>query len=212
MMLSNWLDRVFKWAQPGLTDEAPQSLGSTESISSAGAIVHSDELTAELFRARRYEHDLSIAVLSAHPRLRGSENGNGAAQPESKLPQMIALLTAVALREVLRGSDVVCYQAAQNRFVLALPETDAGGAAMAIDRVQNHFRTRLRLRVRAGVACFPADAFTLEELIGTASLRTNLKDSHAGANGNGHGNGNGRDTLPRRRVPARVRASRAGGE
>ncbi|HUF76932.1 MAG TPA: hypothetical protein VMM35_11675 [Longimicrobiales bacterium] len=206
-MLSNWFDRVFKWAQPGMSVEVPESLGSSESLSSAAAIVHSDELTAELFRARRYEHDLAIVVLSAHPGLRGSEQQNGVTQSESnKLPQMIALLTAVALREVLRGSDVVCYQAAQNRFVLALPETEAEGASVAVDRVESHFRTRLRLRTRAGISCFPADAFTLEELVSSATLRTRVPEAHTTTNGNG------REELPRRRVTARVRTARAGGK
>jgi hypothetical protein len=204
-MLSNWLDRVLKWAQPGVSDDVPDTLASTESLPAA-AIVHSDELTAELFRARRYEHDLAIIVLSAHPRRQGSERSDGAEQSESKLPQMIALLTAVALREVLRGSDVVCYQAAQNRFVLALPETHAEGASVAVERVQSHFHTRLRLRVRAGISCFPADAFTLEELVATATLRTRVPEGQARTNGKG------REELPRRRVAARVRAARSGGE
>lgn len=201
-MLSNLFDRMLKWAQPN--GESTEHLGATEAISSAAAIVHSDELTAELFRARRYEHDLAIVVLSAHPRLRSSEEEGSAAS--DKLPQMIALLTAVALREVLRGSDVVCYQAAQNRFILALPETDADGAGVAVDRVHAHFRSRLRLRIRAGIACFPEDAFTLEELVATASLRTSLREAQVRVNGNG------RDSLPRRRVAASVRASQAGGE
>ena len=218
-MLSNLFDRVFKWAQPGMSDDVPDRLSSADSISSAAAIVHSDELTAELFRARRYEHDLAVVVLSAHPRLRDSEQSDDGEAAESKLPQMIALLTAVALREVLRGSDVVCYQAAQNRFVLALPETDAKGAGVAVDRVQSHFRTRLRLRVRAGISCFPADAFTLEELVATATLRTRVPggrvettDGHAGANGNGNGSGNGHEETSRRRVTARMRTARAGGK
>ena len=200
-MLSNWFDRVFKWAQPGMSDDVPESLTSTDAMSSAAAIVHSDELTAELFRARRYEHDLAVVVLSAHP---GSEHSNGAANGEPKLPQMIALLTAVALREVLRGSDVVCYQAAQNRFLLALPETDAEGATVAVDRVQTHFRTRLRLLVRAGISCFPADAFTLEELVATATLRTRGPVAQVRTNGHNH------EETPRLRSTSRVRAARAG--
>lgn len=203
-MLTNLFDRMLKWAQPN--DEPTESLGSTEAISTTAAIVHSDELTAELVRARRYEHDLAIVVLSAHPRLRSPSHEDGSTSPESKLPQMIALLTAVALREALRGSDVVCYQAAQNRFVLALPETNAENAGAAVDRVHAHFRSRLRLRVRAGIACFPKDAFTLEELVASASLRTYLREPQVRVNGNG------RDSLPRRRVAARVRASQAGGE
>ena len=203
-MLSNWFDRVFKWAQPGMSDDVPESLTSTDAMSSAAAIVHSDELTAELFRARRYEHDLAIVVLSAHPGLRGSEQSDGAENGEPKLPQMIALLTAVALREVLRGSDVVCYQAAQNRFLLALPETDSEGANVAVHRVQLHFRTRLRLLVRAGISCFPADAFTLEELVATETLRTRGPLAQVRTNGHSH------DETPRRRSTARVRAARSG--
>jgi hypothetical protein len=159
-------------------------------------IIDSDELAAELDRARRYEHDLSVVVLAA--RAANGKNGRAVAgegtPPEvTKLPQIVALLTAIALRDVLRSSDVVCYQAADNRFILALTESGGDGASAAVARVGEHFRFHLRLGVRAGVATFPADAYTLDELvaIATSRLAPPLSLGRGALNGAGTGTGAG---------------------
>lgn len=110
---------------------------------------------------------------------------------------MVALLAAVALREVLRRSDVVCYQPAENRFVLALAESDGEDAHQAVARIRAHFRSRMRLRLRAGIARFPTDAFTLEELVGVAASRAPRSGGGGPAS-----NGGGRidDALRERRL------------
>ncbi len=143
-------------------------------VSSAAAGV--DLLKAELGRARRYEHDLSIVVLSTTPvEEDGSQvnaaSGNGSSIIETHLPQVVSLITAAALREVLRESDVVHYQPSQNRFVLALAESGGEEARGALRRIQSFFRSRLRLEVRAGAARFPEDGLTLDDLIAVAAHR-----------------------------------------
>lgn len=175
-MIIEWIGRVFGMGGTGdSTTSMSAGAGLSDLAASTASVVDTDELAAELARARRYEHPLSTVVLSAHP-LRGGGllSGNGRApsvETETKLPQMVALITAVALKEVVRCSDVVCYHAAENRFVLALPESDAEGARSAVDRIREHFRSRFQLGVQAGLAGFPADAYTLDELIATAAAR-----------------------------------------
>src|SRR5690606_28768085 len=72
-MITNWIGRVFGWSSPtrSATPMLP-SLMLTDAAPPATSIVDSDELAAELARARRYEHDLSIVVLSARPYTHGS--------------------------------------------------------------------------------------------------------------------------------------------
>ena len=187
-MINNWISRVFGWSSSGSgATQMLNGIGIGELTTPSPSIVDSDELEAELARARRYEHDLSIVVLSARPLTHGTPPQQGLRRShETKLPQMVALLAAVALREVLRRSDVVCYQPAENRFVLALAESDEDDARRAVGRIRSHFRTRMRLRMRAGIARFPADAFTLDELIGVAASRASRTGTQ-GAAGNGNG-------------------------
>ena len=143
-----------------------------------------DRLMAELDRARRYERPLTIAVLSAAPSGDGPRsvgngeealhvhgNGRRRATVETELPQVVSLLAAAALQEVLRGSDVVCYQHASNRFVLALAEAGRHNAQRALGRIQSLFRDVLRLDVQAGFARFPDEGLTLEDLVATAVAR-----------------------------------------
>jgi hypothetical protein len=182
-MIINWIGRVFGrgHTSPSMAAMAPGALVG-DFAAPATTIVESDELADELARARRYERDLSLVVMSASPTVRESENGGRLPSAATKLPQMIALLTAVALREVVRQSDVVCYQPAENRFVLALAESDEASAQSAVDRITAHFDAHLRLRVRAGVARFPADAYTLDELVAKAAERVATRAAVAGSN------------------------------
>jgi hypothetical protein len=185
-MNMHWLGRVFGWSDA--QSSASPDWGLEHLTRHPATVVDSDELSAELARARRYEHDLAVVVLSASPiDLRPSEKG--ATPVDSKLPQMVALLTAVALREALRHSDVVCYQAAQNRFVLGLAESDAEDAGHALERLRDQFRSRLRLRVDAGVAHFPHDAFTLDELVTAAAARVTSPPATARLEGEARRNG-----------------------
>lgn len=202
-MMNNWIGRVFGWSSPG---SGVSSLRFTDGAVPATSIVDSDELEAELCRARRYEHNLAIVVLAARPLTQASRPGEPPRASQSKLPQMVALLAAVALREVLRRSDVVCYQPAENRFVLALTESDEDDARAAVGRIRTHFRSRMRLRLRAGIARFPVDAYTLDELIGTAASRA-ARSGEPSSPGNGRGR---LDDAMRNRRMARARTS--GGE
>jgi hypothetical protein len=153
------------------------------------SIVDSDELAAELARTRRYEHDFSIAVVAPRPLQPSPQTGavrGGAPLDATRLPQMVSLLSAVALREVLRQSDIVCYHAAENRFIIGLTESDGEAADQALSRIHAHFHKHLRLRVLTGVARFPNDALTLEDLVATAEARATPGTPAVAWRRNGH--------------------------
>lgn len=82
--------------------------------------------------------------------------------------EALACLTAAGLREILRTSDVVCYDSAEGHFVLGLTESDAATARRAVSRIRSLFQERLGVDLRTGVAQFPADGLTLEDLLSTA--------------------------------------------
>ena len=165
------LSRMARWIQSELRDG---------DASPAPLLGPRERLMAELDRARRYERALTIAVLRTAPangtngsRANGSHDDTRRhVTVETELPQVVSLLAAAALQEILRGSDVVCYQHAANRFVLALAEAENHNARKALGRIQSHFRDVLHLDVRASFARFPDDGLTIDDLITNAADRT----------------------------------------
>jgi len=195
-MIMNWIGRVFGAKHP--SHEAEMLLARAARadlpavLSSMAEAV--DSLSAELDRARRYNHALSVVVLSASPVTEVAEhqNGNGThgtletASLETSLPQVVSLLAAGVLRDVVRKSDIVCYWPSENRFVLALAESDVHSGRKALRRIEELFRSRLRLTVHAGLARFPDDGLTLDALVTRAGVRAlEGPSTRRPANGNG---------------------------
>jgi hypothetical protein len=132
-----------------------------------------DRLQSELDRARRYEHALSVLVLTATPH----SNGKGTAQEadeetsmlvQTGMPHIASLLGGATLLEVLRDSDIICYDADDDRLLVALVESGGDEARKAIRRIGELMDGRLRLKVRAGMARFPEDGLTIETLVACA--------------------------------------------
>jgi hypothetical protein len=178
-MIMNWIGRVFGAKDP--SHEAELLIARTARadlpavLSSMAEAV--DSLSAELDRARRYNHSLSVVVLSANPATVVPDHQNGTdgtmegAALETSLPQVVSLLAAGVLRDVVRKSDIVCYWPSENRFVLALAEADVQSGRKALRRIEELFRSRLRLNVHAGLARFPDDGLTLDALVSKAGIR-----------------------------------------
>ena len=108
-------------------------------------------LTAELERARRYARPLALVLFSVEDNL--------------------ALFLAPVLREVLRETDVVTATAG-GRCLVVMPETGDEDAKRAIERIRE-----ICVNLRAGVAMFPRDGWTLEDLIANAQGHWNADDA-----------------------------------
>jgi len=209
-MIMSWIGRVFGAKDPNHEAELLLSRAARADLpavlsSMADAV---EGLSAELDRARRYNHSLSVVVLSASPIAQVSERPNGApgtidgAALETSLPQVVSLLAAGVLRDVVRKSDIVCYWPSENRFVLALAESDVHSGRKALRRIEELFRSRLRLNVHAGLARFPDDGLTLDALVTRAGVRA-LEGPSTRRPANGATNGrNGHGPTPRAEVRA----------
>jgi hypothetical protein len=124
------------------------------------------QMAAELARARRYGRPLSIVLVSSG----GPQAADGApaalagwgGQPASPLgPVVLASL----LREVMREEDLISYAAARQRCLVMMPEVALEDAQQAVERVTAICAHRFGLSVRAGIAAYPVDGWTLEDLI-----------------------------------------------
>lgn len=173
-MIMNWISRM-RGDHNGsdATDALPEPGPQTGRARSSAPLIDSDEtLVAEFGRARRYEQTLSIVVVSAVP----IGDGEATARRADFLgvrrgPDVLPLLAGAGFREALRESDVLCYRPTDRLFVLGLPQTDTEAGRRAMERVGGLFRTRLRLELVVGVAEFPADGLTLEDLLEKARSR-----------------------------------------
>lgn len=133
-------------------------------------------LDAEVRRCRRYERPLAVVVVA--PKTPAGANGNGAngaahAESGATTPdpwvtfsmQLGFLLLGTVLRGTLRETDLVAYAPDTDDFVLLLPEADAAHAALAVDRISALFYERSSLVLRVGIATYPADGLTLDDII-----------------------------------------------
>jgi len=113
-------------------------------------------LDAEIEKARRYGHKLSVLVLDidnfkALNERHGQPVGNEVLSDFGKL-----------LKRFARGTDCVA-RTSSEEFMILLPHADAREARCAADRIRavvetHSFPRRKRLTVSVGIATFPADA------------------------------------------------------
>lgn len=149
-------------------------------------------LEGELRRARRYERPLAMLIAvpdvsrSASPDQTRGLPGNGAsahgrlhhepapaamsattgATPMAAYgAQLRFLLLGSILCGTLRESDIVAYLAERHEFCAMLPECGGFAAAATIARLHRLYASRTGEGIRAGVAVFPDDGLTLDDLV-----------------------------------------------
>ncbi|MFN8525007.1 MAG: diguanylate cyclase [Chloroflexota bacterium] len=111
----------------------------------------------ELARARRYQHHVAVAVF-------GPADWDGLVAERGEM-QAESVLMALAdlLQHVVRDVDRVGRRGTR-QFSLLLPETDEEGADTVVEKVRRIAAAQLGLEVSAGVAVFPEDALTADDL------------------------------------------------
>jgi hypothetical protein len=126
-------------------------------------------LSNELDRARRHSRPLSVVVFGLDPvatdmgRARFTSESGGPA--ETGLFPLLSALLAPSLREALRQTDIVSYTTREAQSLVALPETTADAARRTIDRLLQLSAIQVLCPLRIGLASFPDDGWTLEDVI-----------------------------------------------
>jgi hypothetical protein len=127
------------------------------------------KLSTELDRARRHSRPLSVAVFGLDPV--ATDIGQARASSESHGPNqtglfpLLSALLAPSLREALRQTDIVSYTTREAQSLVVLPETTAEGARRTISRVLQMSSIQVLCPLRVGIASFPDDGWTLEDVI-----------------------------------------------
>ena len=80
-----------------------------------------------------------------------------------------AAVVASYLLETLRDSDTAC-QTSKGLYALVLEDTPENGAVWTVERIRRRIaEEEENLTVWAGIACYPAHAFEVRDLVGKAS-------------------------------------------
>jgi hypothetical protein len=114
----------------------------------------------ELRRARRYEQPLCVVLLSPHGFL--VEGAQAEMFPRS-VPLLYALLGSF-LRNSLRETDLLAAVPEDLLYALFLPQTGEPESLAAIHRLDGAFHRMTTSRLHHGIAVFPRNGLTLEDL------------------------------------------------
>jgi hypothetical protein len=140
-------------------------------------------ISEELERARRYQRTLTVAVARVQNGARAGKSngkGNGAYGPILFSSALVTYsVLACIVRRMLRANDAISYDVTLNGCVLLLVEIDRVRAIQCLERIQKLIHDRAELELGIGIAEYPADGYTLEELIKTAE--NSCSSQHAGS-------------------------------
>jgi len=134
-------------------------------------------MTAELERARRYGNSLTIAVLSVdQEQLKQKKRHLLAVTENTEIASyfFFSLISAL-LRDNLRACDFLTYDVTNDYYVVLMPETSAALAEQGVIRLNELIANRVKITLRSGVAEFPADGLTIEDLVSHAHTRSHRK-------------------------------------
>ena len=125
-----------------------------------------EQLRAEINRAHRYRHEVSLVVLDLDD-FKGVNDRYGHLEGDAVLHRLGALLAAE-----VRGNDAAC-RIGGEEFALILPHTDVQGATELAERVRatvrgTSFGKAGRLSISSGVATMPNHAQDVTSLIDRA--------------------------------------------
>ena len=132
------------------------------------------QISAELRRARRFEHPLAVVVIGARdlPGARVAADGGAAVAPAPLSPADSTsrfLLLGSYLRNTIRETDLLTAAPESLAYAVFLIETSRQGAELAIARYRAGFEGCAAAELRVGCAEFPHDGLMAEDLLERAS-------------------------------------------
>lgn len=153
---------VFSFTQSGRGDTLPPALD----IPVYRQIL--PRAAMEIRRARRYERGISLLVMSPQGLLLEGKGAEGV-MPARSAPLHYILLGSY-LRNTLRETDLLASIPESLLYTVFMPETREREAGRAVKRLEAGFHRLAAARLRHGIAEFPRDGLTVENLFESAIL------------------------------------------
>lgn len=135
----------------------------------------SEDVQREMLRSRRYGRPLSVIVVEPDPASIDAEQHETVTQIQKSMitPYVVASLARIVGQE-LRRTDLVLDHHERRRFIAVCPETSGTDSATLAERIRTAAERRLGVHVTSGVASFPNDALSFEELVNRAETKLRL--------------------------------------
>jgi hypothetical protein len=130
----------------------------------------SDEIKTELIRSRRYQRSLTVLVVEPDPSSLNESMMASVEEIQHNLARRYAMgKISEVINSTARRPDLVMHQA--NQFVLLCPETTAESSITLVDRIKSSVKSEIGVSVSVGMASFPDDALTFDELLSKATTK-----------------------------------------
>lgn len=124
----------------------------------------------ELTRSRRYHRPLSVVVIEADVADEKATREMLKSIQHDLLQQFSSARLAQIIDDRVRQTDLVLRDH-KGRFVILCPETDHTNVLLLAQRIAHAIQEKTALRVRWGVAAFPDEALTFDDLLQKAQAR-----------------------------------------
>jgi GGDEF domain-containing protein len=130
----------------------------------------SEEIKTELLRSRRYQRSLTVLVIEPDSDSIKQNLAPSAEEIRHNLTRRYAMgKISEVINATARRPDLIIKLDQPERFILVCPETSASSSNTLIERIQTAIETDLGISVSWGVATFPDDALTFEDLLHKAN-------------------------------------------
>lgn len=124
----------------------------------------------ELTRSRRYHRPLSVLVIQFESEDDKTTREMLKTVQHDLLSRFTFARVAQIIDDRIRQTDLVMRDH-KGRFIVLCPETDLGNASLLAKRIAQAIEERMSLTVQWGVAAFPEEALTFEDLLQKARER-----------------------------------------
>ena len=131
----------------------------------------SEQIKTEFGRSRRYHRPLSLLVVQSSPKDEEMVREMLKSVQHDVLSRLSNARVGQAIGDVIRQTDILVRDHV-GRFVVLCPETDLENAVFLARRTCKSIEDRTGLQVNCGVASFPDEALTFEDLLYLARDRS----------------------------------------
>lgn len=135
-----------------------------------------DEIKTEFIRSRRHNHPITAVVIEMRSNQLHYDLQHTLHEVQSLMAhRYISASLAKVIYDQARRTDVIMEEGKNGRYVLLCPETDAMGSQVLAERIETLVNQQLGLDIAWGVASFPADALTFDDLLRAAEQQMENK-------------------------------------
>jgi GGDEF domain-containing protein len=145
----------------------------------AGVLEHDqmqERIRAELGRARRHQHPMSLAAIELDPVTSEAALHRAVRDAQAALiKRYVQVQFGVFLTKNTRETDAIAH-AEDGKFLLLAPETPSDQTENLLHRLASQVEENLGLRFHYSIADFPKTALTSEELVHKATEKLHHKE------------------------------------